>query len=107
MKQKKDRKETGLRQVEASAYSGTHLAECGTVEVRLGKNDTIGDQIGVGPVISLGTLTIDKSSGVGDSSPETATADVLAPGVTLSVEDQLALRDGKAVVVHGLPERNY
>jgi hypothetical protein len=92
-------------QVETSSRPSTHLAVCGTVEVRLRKNDTVGNEVGVGPVVSLSTFAIDKGSGVRDSSPETATADVLAPSVTLSVEDQLALGDGKAVVVHGLPKR--
>jgi hypothetical protein len=92
-------------EVETSSRPSTHLAVCGTVEGRLGENDTVGNEIGVRPVISLGTLAVDKGSGVRDSSPETATADVFAPGVTLSVEDQLALGDGKAVVVHGLSER--
>lgn len=91
-----------MEQAEASSSSSVHLAVSGTVEVRLRANDTVGDEVGVRPVISLGTLAIDKSSGVRDSSPETATADVLAPGITLGVEDQLAVGDGEAVVVHGL-----
>jgi hypothetical protein len=101
MKQKGRRKDICSKS--RRALSSTHLTESSTVELRLGKNDTVGDQVGVRPVISLSTLTINKGSRVRDSSPETTTADVLAPGVALSVEDQLALGDGKAVVVHGLP----
>jgi hypothetical protein len=101
------KQEAVVKQIETSSCSTPRLAVCGAVEVRLRANDTVGNEVGVGPVISLGTLTIDKSSGVRDGSPETATADVLAPGVALSVEDQLALRDGEAVVVHGLPKERY
>jgi hypothetical protein len=101
------KEEAVVKQIETSSFSSMLLAVCGTVEVRLRANNTVGDEVGVGPVISLGTLTIDKSSRVRDSSPETATTDVFAPGIALSVKDQLAFRDSKAVVVHGLPRRIY
>lgn len=47
-------------------------------------------------------MTINSSSRVRDGGPERSTADILLPSISLSVEDELAVRDGKAVVVHGL-----
>lgn len=41
------KEEAEIHQVETSSSSRTHLAVCGTVKVRLGANDTVGDQVGV------------------------------------------------------------
>jgi hypothetical protein len=66
-------------------------------------NNTLIDEINVRPVVSLGTLTINSSSRVGNSSPERTTSDILLPSVTLGVEESLAGSDVQSVVVHSLP----
>ncbi|KAH0194784.1 glycoside hydrolase, partial [Aureobasidium melanogenum] len=62
------------------------LAVSGAVEVGFGEDDTLVDKVNVRPVISLGALAINGCGGVRDSSPEAATADVLAPGCVFADE---------------------
>lgn len=79
-----------------------NLAVSSTVELGLGEDDAGIDEINVGPVISLGALAVNTGSRVRNSGPEAAAADILLPGITLSVEDQLTVRNSKTVVVHCL-----
>lgn len=76
------------------------LAVGSAVKVGLWENDTLVDKVNVRPVLSLSALAIDGCGGVRDSSPEAATTDVLAPSVTLGVEDRLSTSE--SVVVHCL-----
>jgi hypothetical protein len=63
-------------------------------------NNTLVDKINVRPVLALSTLTIDLSSRVRNSSPESATSNVLVKSIALSIKESLAPSHG--VVVHGL-----